>query len=531
LQRALRGKKLRRVESRAADPRLAPLVRAAAFLLALAALAVTALFVHCVARRLPYPHELSKMEGGFVDHARWAAAGRPLYAAPSAEFVPFLYMPLAHHVGGALVRLGLDGFLATRLVSLAGIAGAVAAGLALVARATGRRALALLVPALACARYFDVECFYDQARPDDLMAAFCMLAVLALGLRSARAAVPLFVASGLLAFFTKQSAALFLAVLLGCAAWARWRVAVVSGAALAAAVPAIFLWLDARLDGWLRTYTLKIAAYHTVDRKGFLALVQSEFLNRYALAVAAAAVGAAAVIRARLARGASPGPAEDAAALARHMALSAVLAAGAFSLASSTQRLAVRNVYVLLALAAATYLPVALDSFRRWLDSAAAPRARAAGLSAALLVLALDVTRGARDPRPWTPTAQDVATWRRLLEACTRFGPPERTWVMLHGAAWGGREGDPFHLHFGALSDLMGGYFGRPTGIEVPADLRERIERRFYASIVVAAWDERARALLEGRYERAPDLEPIRLPMFSGYPPGLSEIWLPARSR
>jgi len=528
LRRPPRGKTLGRVTSPADAPRPSPLERAAALLLAAASIGVVVLFLHCVAARFPYPYELSKMEGGFVSHARWAAAGRPLHAPPTAEFVPFLYMPLAHHAAGALVRVGLDGYAATRVVSLAGVALAIAAGIALVVRATGRRALAMLVPALVCARYFDVECFYDQARPDNLMAGLCMLAVAALAVPSARVALPLFVVSGTLAFFTKQSAALFLGVLLLGAAWLRWRLALAGGALLAAAVVPLFLWMDARSDGWLATYTFKIAAYHTIDRGGLLALVRSEFLNHYLLAGAAAAVAAVAALRAgRRPSAAAP----DGAALARHMVLSGALAAGVFSLASSTQRLAVRNVFVICAVAAAAFLPVALDSFREWLAGRPSARARRLGWSAALLVLAVDVARGARDPRPWTPDAQDVATWRRLHDACARLGPPERTWVMLHGAAWGGRTGDPFHLHYGALVDLMGGYFGRLTGVEVPADLRERIEGGWYTAIVVASWDHRARALLDGRYEPWPGFEPIRLPVFSGYPPGRSEIWVPVKRR
>jgi len=508
-------------------------VRLAAALVALVGLAMAGLVVWCVAARIPYPHELSKMEGGFVDHARWAAAGRPLYAPPSAEFVPFLYMPLAHEAAGALIRCGLDGYSAARLVSIAGILGAIAIGMALVARATGRRALALLVPALVAARYFDVECFYDQARPDNLMACFCMAAVAALALPSARASVLLFAASGLLAFFTKQSSLLVLAALLAGATWARWRVAVAAGALFAAAALPLFFWLDAGSGGWLRRYTFGIAASHDVSRSGLLALATSEFLNHFALVTAAAVVAAIAVLRARRPQVGS----RDGRYFARHMALSGALAAAAFSLASSTQVLAVRNVYVIYAVAAAAFLPIATDAFVQRFSS---ERGRRIAWTAALLVLAVDVGRGARNPRPddprrddaknWAPAAGDLEPWDRLLATCARFGPPERTWLALHGAPWGGRAGDPFHCHFGALCDLVGGTFGKKTDLEIPADLRERVDRQWYASIVVEGWDERAHALIEGRYERAADVEPIRLPMFSGYGTSRSEVWVPKRA-
>jgi len=495
--------------------------RLAFALLAVAGAHALFLLVMCVAARFPYPHELSKMEGGFVDHARWAAAGREIYVAPSAEFVPFLYMPLAHHVAGWAIRAGLDGYAATRLVSLFGIALAVAAGMALVARATNRVGLALLVPAFVTARYFDVECFYDQARPDDLMAGFCMVAALALALPRASVAVPLFVASGLLAFFTKQSAALFLGVLLVCAAWRRWRMALGSGLLLAVLAAPTFLWLDARSDGQMKRYTVDIAAFHTLDRAGLIELTRSEFFDHFVIGTVAAAIGAVVVLRSG-----APWRKREPGDLTRHMALSAVLAAGAFAFASSTQRLAVRNVFVLFAVAVAAFLPIALDATRRWLATKPGPLARAAA-TALVLLLAVDVARGARDPKPWKPRADDVATWQRLLDACARFGPPARTWVMLHGAPWGGRAGDPFHLHFGALIDLVGGYFGESTGVEMPKDLLARIESGWYTSIVVADWDRRARELIESHYEPAPGLDPIQLPMFSGYGSRPSEIWVP----
>ena len=509
--------------------------RVALVLLGVAGAGAIALFAWCVAQRFPYPHELSKMEGGFVDHARRAAAGLPLYAPPSAEFVPFLYMPLAHHVAGWFVRAGLDGFTATRLVSLAGIAGAVALGMFLVARGTGRRALALLVPALVAARYFHVECFYDQARPDDLMAFFCTAAVAALALPSARLAVPLFAVCGTLAFFTKQSAALYLGVLLAGAAFVRFKVVLASGALLLATTVPIFQWMNHATEGRLEDYTFGIAASHTLDQAGFLALVRSEFLNHFvvttvALAVLVLASVRAVVVRPRgrtLAQERVIARLQDPRTLARHLVVCGALAAAAFSLASSTQKLAVRNVYVPFAIAAAAFLPVAFDVLDSWLRHTTTERRRVLVTGFAALLLAADIARGIRDPRPWTPKSADVATWRGLLDACAKLGPRERTWPMLHGAAWGGRAGDPFHAHFGAITDLVGGYFGAKTGNDVPADLRERIETRWYTSILVGDWDRRARELIGSHYVRDESIEPVRLPMFSGYKARFTEVWVP----
>ena len=64
--------------------------------LGVASLCVVGLVAFCVAVRLAYPFELSQMEGCFVDHARRAAAGKPIYGPPSAEFVALLYTPASH---------------------------------------------------------------------------------------------------------------------------------------------------------------------------------------------------------------------------------------------------------------------------------------------------------------------------------------------------------------------------------------------------------------------------------------------------
>ena len=47
-----------------------------------------------VALRIGFPLELEWMEGGTLHQALRLQQGLPIYPAPSAEFVPFLYTPL-----------------------------------------------------------------------------------------------------------------------------------------------------------------------------------------------------------------------------------------------------------------------------------------------------------------------------------------------------------------------------------------------------------------------------------------------------
>jgi len=509
---------------------------AAIALFTLAALVTLALVAWCMAGRLPWAYELSKWEGCIVDHARWAAAGRPIHAAPTAEFTPLLYMPLIHHVSGWLVSAGLDGYLATRLVSLAGVVVATLLGMALVARATARPRLAWLVPLLVAARYFDVECFYDQARSDDLMAPFLMAATLALALPRAAVAVPLFALMGALAFFSKQSAIFFLAVVLLLHLLVRWRVALAAGAALLVATVPCYLALDAASDGWLTRYCFTIPRTHHIDYPGFFSLAGREMAGPFLLPALLATGGAALVLREAWRRRAQgfaamrpllvAGDEPESRALAWHACASGAIAALGFSITSSTQPLAVANVWVMAAIAVAPFVPLALE---RVIERRLAPERRSAAWCGAIFLLAAWMALGWSDPRPFRPVAGDEREWLELRATLDRLAPRERTWITLHGSAWGGYATDPFHVHLGALSDLTGGYFGSKTGIELPADLVERIATKWYGAIVIADWDPRVRAIIGATYEPAADLRAFKLPMYSGYESGKSVVWIPKR--
>src|SRR5262249_27627740 len=116
--------------------------------------------------------------------------------------------------------------------------------------------------------------------------------------------------------------------------------------------------------------------------------------------------------------------------LAWNAALGGALAGGVFSLASGLQPNAVRNVLVLFAVTSATLLPLA---FERSVTRAGSSPAGSGTLAWARLALVLLVGIGLRDPRRYLPTERDVADWRGLHARLARLGPPDRTWVALHG--------------------------------------------------------------------------------------------------
>ena len=74
------------------------LAAAAAGLFALA-------FLGLALARLAYPYDLDFVENGMLLQAWQAALGRPVFAAPTADFAPNVYMPLYTDLGGLLNQL------------------------------------------------------------------------------------------------------------------------------------------------------------------------------------------------------------------------------------------------------------------------------------------------------------------------------------------------------------------------------------------------------------------------------------------
>src|SRR5262245_34590975 len=68
----------------------------------LASFAAFALFVRVVAGRLTHPYDIEWMEGGMLTHSLRLLEGRPIYAAPSADFISYVYQPLYAMVVAAL---------------------------------------------------------------------------------------------------------------------------------------------------------------------------------------------------------------------------------------------------------------------------------------------------------------------------------------------------------------------------------------------------------------------------------------------
>jgi hypothetical protein len=224
-------------------------------------------FLWVIVQRFRFPVELEWMSGGVADHVERVIRGEPIYVAPSARFVPYLYPPL-HYWLTALLTKVLPFSAAGRAVSV--VAAGVTAGFVfLTTKRLGTSTYwALVATALYFGAYSVTGFWYDLDRADSLALALLSGAFL-VGIRSdsIRSAALSGVLFGI-AFFAKQPASVFLGsafVALLLARKPRLAIALAAGAA-AIIVPGIIV-LNARSDGWFWFYCIKMPASHGIDRK------------------------------------------------------------------------------------------------------------------------------------------------------------------------------------------------------------------------------------------------------------------------
>jgi len=238
-------------------------IRRALDLVLVASAATFALaYVATALLRISYPFELEWMEGGMVDHVRRILEGKPIYAAPSLEFVSFLYPPLYYVAAAGFAKvLGL-GFLPLRLLSLLSSVGVLALIFSTVRRETGQAVPAVVASGLFAAFYAVAGSWYDLARLDSF---YLLLLLCGIRLLRSAASPPRAAAAGLLlaaAFFTKQSA---LVVFVPLAAYALLedmrRGLAFSATGVATGLGGVAL-LNAMSGGWFSYYCFQIPARH-----------------------------------------------------------------------------------------------------------------------------------------------------------------------------------------------------------------------------------------------------------------------------
>ena len=251
--------------------RLSKIARTIALLIASAHFV---LLLYLFIRRVSYPYDLEWMEGGMLCHSLRILDGKPLYARPSVDFIPFLYTPLYPAIVALLSKVFGLRYVLARAVSILSFLGATLLGYRFAARAGGSRAAAAVSLAIPAAAYVRTGSFYDLARPDSLWLFLVAAALFLLygaarnrqgerrtdGKRHLTAAF-----SALLlvaAFFTKQTAAPFMVAAGAALLLLDWRLTFTFAGTLALfGLPSLYLYNRAS-GGWFWTYTSELHRAH-----------------------------------------------------------------------------------------------------------------------------------------------------------------------------------------------------------------------------------------------------------------------------
>jgi hypothetical protein len=221
------------------------------------------LLVYVFIRRFSYPYDLEWMEGGMLGHALRLVEHRPIYAAPSVDFIPYLYTPGYPVVIFALSKIFGLGYKLARAVSLLGFFAAVVLGYVFARREGGSRAAAAAAMAIPFAAFVPTGAFYDLGRPDSLFLGLVVAGLLVgwwgrASLGGGVAAALLLVA----AYFVKQTTAPFMIALALALALSAPRTAVAYVVTLAlVGLPALYLENRAS-GGWFWRYTSELHRRH-----------------------------------------------------------------------------------------------------------------------------------------------------------------------------------------------------------------------------------------------------------------------------
>jgi hypothetical protein len=238
------------------------------------------------AARAAFPFPLEWMEGAIAEHAARLAQGRSLYGPPSADFIPYLYPPLAylplaavHVAGGQLPAMRAVSILAA-LISLACIGRCAA-------REAGNRLAGLVAAGLFAAGFGYTGAFLDLVRVDSVFIALVLLGVERLGAGRERSGLFWLAASA----FAKQHGLVLMLAACG-ALWLRDKKrAIPRILAPCLLVLLVAGGLDLASGGWFVRYVVALPRSHPLLVPLLPAFVLVDMLALLPVASVSAAIG------------------------------------------------------------------------------------------------------------------------------------------------------------------------------------------------------------------------------------------------
>jgi len=256
---------------------------------ALAGVSLLALatFLGVALARLGHPFELEWIEGGMREVVRRVLTGKPLYAAPSLEYVPFLYPPLYYHAAALVARVTGEGFAALRLVSLVSTLASFVLIARLANRGGAKPAAGLFAAGLFAASYAKGGAWLDLGRVDALFLVLTLGAIATLG--SGRPGFARGAAAGALfalACLTKQPAALVALPFAAVLAFEDRRGLAGLAVVFALVAGGVYLALDRASSGWYAFYVFELPRAHRIEPRAVMGFWLNDLLAPFAIAIA-----------------------------------------------------------------------------------------------------------------------------------------------------------------------------------------------------------------------------------------------------
>lgn len=418
-----------------------------------------------VIARLTHPVDAEWMTGTIREGVERVRDGKPLYVAPSAGFIPFVYPPLYFWLSALLAR-ALPTALACKLVSITAAFGA-GWGVHRIATALGATTRwARLGVVLFVATYPLTLFFYDLERVDALYAAMIAIGVAVLLTREGTAWTAL---AGVLlggSFFAKQAGLFpFAAIVIALVVTGEKRRAGIVAAAGGVVLVALFAWLERSTGGMFRFYCLTLPSGHGI-KAARLSLFFVEDVPRTFAYVAGTLAILVPVVRAAAKRNLRAlGWKETAFGFVLFAGL-----AGAFSFRAHAGGW--QNVLIAWLPLACVAIAIAASRAEEWaIDSQGSQH-----LVGALLLggVCLQLTASLFDPTEVAPEASDVRERERLVTLVRTLEAQGPVMVTTVGQI----TKEPA-AQSAALEDVLRG------GGEAPKDLLDAFEQRRFAAILV----------------------------------------------
>jgi hypothetical protein len=271
------------------------------WLAGLVAALFTAAYFFTALPRIFYPYDLDFIEDSLLIQSMRFAEDKLVYIAPSAEFVPHVYMPLYSWLGGMLFRAFGVGYEPLRWLSFYAIM--ATAGLLFLVALRECQSMdkdlepwPVLCAALYLGGYRLTGFWYELARVDSLFVMLSMLGLM-LGFYASKSPLGMIVSAVVLtlAFFTKQTALAFGACVAVYLLFTVGRRAWLFVGTLAGLIGVGLVWLNAATGGWFVYHTFLIASADRIEIGRVFRYIGFELFGSMAglslMAVAALVIG------------------------------------------------------------------------------------------------------------------------------------------------------------------------------------------------------------------------------------------------